>query len=135
MVKSILAPTQAGKRGGHMLTKLVAGLFTVTVVLSLSAASSAQGEAKSGRVEGRIVRSDKDRSILTVHERRVDADRTVNYDASTKWTSQYHGDKKANTIDASEVKDGDQVICLGTYDDKGILHAVTISKRLSHSPH
>lgn len=118
-----------------MLTKLVGGLFTVMFVLSLSTTSLAQGQAKSGRVEGRIVRSDRDRSILTVHERSVDADRTVSYDASTKWTSQYHGDKKANTIDANEVKDGDQVICLGTYDEKGMFHAAAISKRLSHSPH
>ena len=118
-----------------MLTKLVGGLFTVIVALSLSATSFAQGQGKPGRIEGRIVRSDKDRSVLTVHERKVDADRTVNYDASTKWTSQYHGDKKANTIDASQVKDGDTVICLGTYDEKGIFHAAAISKRLSHSPH
>jgi hypothetical protein len=118
-----------------MLTKLVTGALTVMVVLSLSATSLAQGQAKSGRIEGRIVRSDKDRSILTVHERKVDADRTVSYDAETKWTSQYHGDKKAKTIDVSEVKDGDQVICLGTYDEKGMFHAAAISKRLSHSPH
>ncbi len=59
---------------------------------------------------------------------------TVHYDASTKWVSQYHADKKVNTIDPSEVKDGDQVICLGSYDDKKDFHAATISKRLSHSP-
>ncbi|HKU26080.1 MAG TPA: hypothetical protein VJQ54_11450 [Candidatus Sulfotelmatobacter sp.] len=118
-----------------MFKKPVRGLFVVAVVLSLWASSLAQGQAKPGRVEGRIVRSDKDKSILTVHERKVDADRTVSYDADTKWTSQYHADKKVNPIDASQVKDGDQVICLGTYDDKGIFHAATISKRLSHSPH
>jgi hypothetical protein len=118
-----------------MFTKPVRGLFVVTVVLSLWAASLAQGQAKPGRVEGRIVRSDKDKSVLTVHERRVDADRTVSYDADTKWTSQYHGDKQAKPIEASEVKDGDQVICLGSYDEKGIFHAASISKRLSHSPH
>jgi hypothetical protein len=39
-----------------------------------------------------------------------------------------------NTIDASQVKDGDQVICLGSYDDKNEFHAAKISKRLSHSP-
>jgi len=37
-----------------------------------------------------------------------------------------------NTIDASEVKDGDYVICFGSYDDKGVLHATTCSKRLHH---
>ena len=72
--------------------------------------------------------------VAQVRVRDTDSEKTVNYDASTKWTSQYHGDKKVNAIDASEVKEGDQVICLGSNDDKGEFHATTISKRLSHSP-
>lgn len=117
-----------------MVKKLVAMLFMVTLVLSLSAASFAQGATKQGRVEGRIIRSDRDKSNLTVRAVTTTKETTVVYDASTKWTSQYHGDKKVNTIEASDVKDGDRVICRGSYDDKGILHATMISKRLSHSP-
>jgi len=117
-----------------MLKKLVAVLFTAMLVLSLSATSLAQGQAKQDRLEGRIIRSDKDKSNLTVRRLNTPNETTVSYDASTKWVSQYHGDKKVNTIAASEVKDGDRVICLGSYDDKGIFHATTISKRLSHSP-
>ena len=55
------------------------------------------------------------------------------YDSSTKWVSQYHGDKKINDIDASQVKDGDYVICMGTAEKSGEIHAILISKRLSHS--
>jgi hypothetical protein len=117
-----------------MLKKLAALLCMGVLMAFLSAPGFAQSATKEARVEGRVVRSNKDKSTLTVHVRDMNADKTVVYDASTKWSSQHHGDKKANTIDASEVKDGDQVICLGSYDDKGELHATSISKRLSHSP-
>ena len=117
-----------------MLKELLPVLFMVTLVFSLPATSFAQSKTKAGRVEGRVIRSDKDKSNLTVRAMTTHAETAVSYDASTKWVSQYHGDTKINTIDASEVKDGDRVICLGSYDDKGILHAATISKRLSHSP-
>lgn len=106
------------------------GLFVAFVAVL----GFAQNAKKESRVEGRIVRSDKDKSTLTVHVRDTEVDKTVVYDDSTKWTSQYHAEKKVNIIDAGQVKDGDQVICLGSYDDKGELHAKTISKRLSHSP-
>ncbi len=117
-----------------MLKKVAAVLFMVLLVFSVSAPGFAQGAAKKSRVEGQVVRSNKDKSTLTVRVRDTDSEKTVNYDASTKWTSQYHGDKKVNAIDASEVKEGDQVICLGSNDDKGEFHATTISRRLSHSP-
>ncbi len=59
-------------------------------------------------------------------------EKTVQYDSSTKWVSQEHGSKKVNDIDASQVKDNDRVICKGTWDKEGVLHATLISKRLSH---
>ena len=117
-----------------MLKKLAVVLFALTVVLSLSAGSFGQGEAKQDRISGRIVRSNKDKSTLTVRVQKTGVETTVSYDSSTKWTSQSHGDKKANFIEPSEVKDLDYVVCLGSYDDKGVFHATTISKRLSHSP-
>jgi hypothetical protein len=49
----------------------------------------------------------------------------------SRWDSQEHGSKKVNNIDASEVKDGDRVICKGTFDKDGVLHATLISKRLT----
>jgi hypothetical protein len=116
-----------------MSNKLGMLLFMVTLVISLSATSFAQGKAKQDRVEGRIENSNKDKSTLQVRSSTTNVQTTVMYDASTKWVSQYHGDKKVNTIEASEVKDVDYVICKGSFEDKGILHATIISKRLSHS--
>jgi hypothetical protein len=58
-------------------------------------------------------------------------ERIVKYDSSTRWVSQEHGSKKVNNIDASEVKDGDRVICKGALDKDGVLHATLISKRLT----
>jgi hypothetical protein len=121
------------KGGIHMLKKVAAVLFMVVLVFSVSAPGFAQGAAKKARVEGRVVRSSTDESTLTVSTEAM-GERMVHYDASTKWVSQYHGEKKANTIDASKVKDGDYVICLGKNEAKGEFHATMISKRLSHSP-
>ena len=91
--------------------------------------------AKQTRWEGNVIRSDKDKSTLTVRRVGSSLERTVQYDSSTRWVSQEHRSKKVNDIDASEVKDGDRVIALGTWDKGGsILHATQISKRLSHSP-
>ncbi len=116
-----------------MLKKMAVLSFIAVLVFSLPTTGFAQGAKKEGRVEGRVVRSDSDKSNLTVHVRDTETDKTVYYETTTKWVSQYHGEKKINTIDASQVKSGDQVICLGSYDDKGEFHATTISKRLSHS--
>jgi hypothetical protein len=115
-----------------MLKKGAVLSFMVVLVFSLSIPGLAQGAAKEVRVEGRIVHSDKDKSMFAVRVGEVVGEKTVHYDVSTKWVSQYHGDKKVNTIDASEVKDGDYVICVGKNDDKGEFQATTISKRLSH---
>jgi|HubBroStandDraft_4_1064222.scaffolds.fasta_scaffold340661_1 hypothetical protein len=123
-----------------MLKKQIILLLGLVLTLPLAMAVSAQeapAKAKEARWEGNIVRSSKDNSTLTV--RKVGAmgandERTVQYDSSTKWVSQYHGDTKVNDIDASQVKDGDRVICTGTWDKPGVLHATLISLRLSHSP-
>ena len=114
------------------MLKGVALLSAVVLVFSLSTLGFAQGVAKEARVEGRVAYSDKDKSMLAVRVGQSVAQTIVYYDASTKWVSQYHGDKKVNTIDPSEVKDGDYVICVGSYDDKKEFHATTISQRLSH---
>jgi hypothetical protein len=114
-----------------MLKKMGSLLFVVVLVFSLSPPVFAKGD-KQDRVEGHVVRTGK--STLTVRVRDTGTEKTVYYDDSTKWGSQYHGSKKVDAIQPSDVKDGDQVICLGSYDDKGQFHATDISKRLSHSP-
>jgi hypothetical protein len=118
-----------------MFKKVTTVLFVITLVFSMSVAGFAQGATKKeAHLEGKVVRSNKDKSTLTLGVGPGGrAEKIVYYDDSTKWESQYHGDKKVNVIDASQVKDGDYVICMGN-NEKGEFHATTISKRLSHSP-
>ena len=117
-----------------MLKKGLALLFVLVLALPLALAAQEAAKEKEARWEGRIVRSNKADSTLTVRNSSMNnAEKTVVYDSSTKWVSQYHGEKKVNDIDASQVKDEDYVICKGTWDKDGRLHATLISKRLSHS--
>jgi len=119
-----------------MLKKQLGLLFALVLTLSLAGAVFAQkapAKAKEARWEGRIERSDKASSSLTVRKSGGSVEKTCVYDSSTKWVSQYHADKKVNDIDASQVKDGDFVICKGTEEKAGVVHATLISKRLSHS--
>jgi hypothetical protein len=112
--------------------------FTLVLALPLSTVMLAQGTAggekmgKQDRWEGVITRSSKDQSTLTVRQVGAAMEKTVQYDSSTRWVSQEHGSKKVNDIDASQVQDGDRVICTGAWDKDGVLHANLISKRLSH---
>jgi len=87
--------------------------------------------AKRGRWEGNVIRSNPDKSTLTVRKVGSNVEKTVHYDGATRRVSQEHGSKKVNDIDASQVKDGDRVIARGIWD-KGVLYATLISKRLSH---
>jgi hypothetical protein len=122
-----------------MVKRLFTLLFASVLVFGLSGSMFAQeaskpseGKAtKQGRVEGIITRSNKDKSTLTVRNRSTNVEKTVLYDSSTKWTSQEHHSKTVNNIDAGQVKDDDRVICLGTWDQDGVLHAASCSKRLS----
>jgi hypothetical protein len=121
-----------------MAKKLLALLFMSVLTLPLSTlvlvpeAAAQDKAAKEMRWEGTVIRSSPDKSTLTVRNQDK-IERTVQYDSSTLWVSQYHGSKKTNNIDSSEVKDNDFVICKGTYSKDGVLHATLISKRLSHS--
>ena len=120
-----------------MLKKLLTLLFVSVLAFPLSTVlfapeSAAQDKAaKEARWEGHVIRSSKDQSTLTVRKVGSSEERIVRYDSSTHWVSQEHGSKKVNDIDASEVKDGDRLICKGTWDKDGVLHATLISKRLT----
>jgi len=107
--------------------------FTLSTVVFAPEAAAQDKAAKETRWEGTVIRSSPDKSTLTVRKVGSTAEMTVQYDSSTLWVSQYHGSKKTNNIDASEVKDNDFVICKGTYGKDGVVHATLISKRLSHS--
>ncbi len=118
---------------------ILAGTMLATAVVAQEGGteSGAMDSAQSGkkhkqdRWEGVVVRSNKDKKTLTVRHRGTNVEKEVVYDDATRWVSQEHGSKKVNDIDASQVKDGDRVICLGTLDDKGDFHATLISKRLT----
>jgi hypothetical protein len=123
-------------RRENMLKKQLTLLFALALTFPLAAVvfgQQAPAKSKEARCEGRIIRSSKEQSTLTVRTAGSSVEKTVAYDSSTKWVSQYHADKKVNDIDASQVKDEDYVICTGTWDKSGVLHATRISKRLSHS--
>ena len=122
-----------------MVEKLLALLLTSVLAFPLSTvvfapeAGAQDKAAKEVRWEGVIIRSSTDKSTLTVRRVGSALEKTIAYDSSTRWVSQEHGSKKVNDIDASQVKEGDQVICMGTFATKGAtLHATLISKRLSH---
>ena len=87
--------------------------------------------AKEDRWEGVVVLVSKDKSTIRVRKMVSHEEKTVAYDASTSWFSQEHGAKTADKIDASQVGNGDRVICVGTTGKDGVLHATTISKRLT----
>ncbi len=84
-------------------------------------ATASQKAAKEDRVSGVIIRSSPEKSTITVREGRSKIERTVTYDASTKWTK-----GKGVTTDMKEFKDGSRVICLGKLDEKGTLAATRI---------
>jgi hypothetical protein len=101
-----------------------------TMAFAQEAPTQATG-TKAARCNGTIIRSSPANSTLTVRNRNG-VEMTVQYDSSTRWVSQEHGSKKVNDIDAGQVKDGDRVICKGTWEKKnGVFHATLISKRLS----
>jgi hypothetical protein len=116
-----------------MLKKQVTLLFALVLTFPLAAVMFGQAKSEEARWEGRVERSSKEQSSLTVRQAGGQAEKNCVYDSSTKWVSQYHGDKKVTDIDASQVKDGDYVICKGTAADAGTIKATVISKRLSHS--
>jgi hypothetical protein len=112
-----------------LLFALVLALPMSTVVLAEEAPAKAKA-TKEARWDGTIVRSNPDKSTLTVRNDEG-VEKAVQYDSSTKWVSQEHGSKTVNDIDSTQVKDGDRVICKGSSDKDGVLHATLISKRLS----
>ena len=113
-----------------MVKQRITLLLAAMLVLLPSLSALAQ---MSGRWEGIVSRSNKQKSTLTVRARSSTNfdEKVIHYDSSTRFTSQEHGDKKINDIDANQIKDGDRVICLGFYNEKGEFQAAAISKSLS----
>ena len=108
-----------------LVVVLLGMLVTMGFVVSTSVAQEKKEKpavaAKEARWHGTLLRFNKDASTLDV--RRGTNEKKIYYDSSTKWT------KGEKTIEMSEVKEGSDVICLGTYDEKGELHATRIDLR------
>jgi len=119
-----------------LLGLLIASMLVFAVSAPIRAQDSATTKkpAKEVRWEGNVIRINTDKSTMDVRAVGGTTEKTIHFDSATAWNSQYHGDKAINKIDASEVKEGDRVICVGNYNDKKEFVATTISKRLSHSP-
>jgi hypothetical protein len=117
-----------------LLGLLFASIFVFTVTTAMRAQESAKKPTNEARWEGTVIRISSDKSSIDVRQVSGDVEKTIYFDSATVWTSQSHASKTANKIDSSDVKEGDRVICLGTYNEKKEFHATTISKRLSHSP-
>ena len=122
------------------MKKLLGLLFASMLVFAASSPIRAQENtatkkpAKEARWEGTVISISQDSSTMDVKQVSGSIEKTIHFDSATVWNSQYHGSKTVNKIDASQIKGGDRVICIGTYNEKGEFHATTISKRLSHSP-
>jgi hypothetical protein len=108
-------------------------VFAVSTPIRAQDAATATKSAKEVHWEGNVIRISTSNSTLDVRAVSGSTEKTIHFDSATSWNSQYHGDKKVNQITASDVKEGDRVICVGTYNDKKEFVATTISKRLSHS--
>ncbi len=120
-------------RRENIMKKQLGLLFALVLTFPLAVlAQQTPAKSKEARFEGRVERSSKEQSSLTVRQVGGTAMKTCVFDSSTKWVSQFHGDKKINDIDASQVKDGDYVICKGSEGEAGVIHATVISKRLAH---
>ncbi len=108
---------------------LVILLAAVFAAAGLTAQEKTAGEKKEKKTavekeyrwSGYIVRSNKEKSTLTV--KKGNAEKIVVYDSSTKWT------EKSKPADPSLFKDGAEVICWGKYDKKGQLIARHIALR------
>jgi hypothetical protein len=84
-------------------------------------------KAKEGRVQGHIVRINKDKSTMSIRGGRSSKDtfeREISYDSSTQWT------KLGKPAQPDEFKEGSFVIAVGKPDEKGNFHANRIDLRL-----
>lgn len=119
-----------------MVRQIFALLSASVIVVSLTATARAQEKmhktASEGRWEGNVIRSNPDKSTLTVRNLGSNIEKTVHYDGATRWVSQEHGSNQVHDIDPTQIKENDRVIARGIWD-KGVLYATLISKRLSHS--
>jgi len=111
-----------------MLTVLILTLpvFAQDTPAKDSSPDKAASAAKEMRWQGHLLRINKDASTIVVRggmKNMESFERTIAFDASTKWT------KQGKPADQSEFVDGSFVIVTGNTDDKKMLHATRIDLR------
>jgi hypothetical protein len=108
-------------------------IFAMVAVLAalVFAASPSSAWAKEGkkanqlRWHGTLVRISEDGSVFTV--RKGNVEKAIHVSADTKFTKTEG--KKAVDVDKGEIKEGDDIICLGEDQNKEFV-ATRIDKRL-----
>jgi hypothetical protein len=108
-------------------------IFAMVAVLAalVFAASPTSAWAKEGkkasqlRWHGQLVRISEDGSVFTV--RKGNVEKAIHVTADTKFTKTEG--KKAVDIDKGEIKEGDDIICLGEAGEKNEFVATRIDKR------
>ncbi|PYV12998.1 MAG: hypothetical protein DMG21_22175 [Acidobacteria bacterium] len=98
-----------------------AGLL-LSVSVGVSKAAPKEGKMGGVRWHGRIVRVNKDE--MTMDVRKGTIPKTIHFDSSTQFVK--NAGKKTEPIDMSTLKEGDDVICIGTSDEKGDFRATTV---------
>jgi Ni/Co efflux regulator RcnB len=98
-----------------------AGLMTQVAIAQEQEPAKAAAAAKEARWHGMVVNINEKTSSLDVRRQKII--KTVYYDSSTKWT------QGTKTTEMKEFKIGSDVICLGTFDEKGNIHATRIDMR------
>jgi hypothetical protein len=106
----------------------VVAILAALVVAAAPSTASAKGKAgQSLRWHGTLVRISEDGSVFTV--RKGNIEKQIHLSADTKYTKTQG--KKAVDIDKGEIKEGDDIICLGKADEKGDFMAERVDKRLA----
>ncbi len=106
---------------------LLVFVAVVAALIIAAAPKSASGQEKKGqpRWHGVVVRISEDGSVYTV--RKGNVEKAIHVTADTKYTKTQG--KKAVDIDKGEIKEGDDIICLGKPGEKDFV-AERIDKRL-----
>jgi hypothetical protein len=97
------------------------------LVLVASPALAQKGKKKTGRAywHGTLVRASSDGSAFTV--RKGNIERVIHLTADTRYT-RAEG-KTSVDIEKGDIKDGDELVCLGKYDENGEFVATRVDKR------
>lgn len=109
-----------------VVAALVFGFAPRSVSAQEKAATKAEKAPAQLRWHGTITRISADGGVLTV--RKGNIEKAVHLTADTKFTKTEG--KKAVNIDKGDIKEGDDVICLGKADEKKEFVAERVDKRL-----